>query len=39
MVEKKIISKNVMLGDMNVGKTTLVYAFMGIQGPVKASVG
>ncbi len=39
MVEKKIVSKTVMLGDMNVGKTTLVSAFMNITGPVKASIG
>ena len=29
MVEKKVLAKVVMLGDMGVGKTTLLNSFMG----------
>lgn len=31
MVEKKVLAKVVMLGDMGVGKTTLLNSFMGGQ--------
>ncbi len=38
MVEKKVLSKVVLLGDMGVGKTTLLNSFMGA-GQAKATVG
>ena len=38
MVEKKVLSKVVLLGDMGVGKTTLLNSFMGA-GSAKATVG
>ena len=39
MVEKKVLSKVVMLGDINIGKTTLLNSFLGVTAPAKASVG
>ena len=38
MVEKKVLSKVVLLGDMGVGKTTLLNSYMGA-GAAKATVG
>ena len=39
MVEKKVLSKVVLLGDMGVGKTTLLNSFMGSGQAAKATVG
>jgi Ras-related protein Rab-7A len=39
MVEKKTLSKVVMLGDMGVGKTTLLNKFLGEKSSGKATVG
>lgn len=39
MVEKRILSKVVMLGDMGVGKTTLLNSFLGGKPTSKATVG
>ncbi len=39
MVEKKAMAKVVLLGEMGVGKTTLLNSFMGNQGVSKATVG
>jgi small GTP-binding protein len=39
MVEKKILSKVCMLGDMAVGKTTLLNSFLGGKPTGKATVG
>ena len=38
MVEKKVLTKVVLLGDMGVGKTTLLNSFMGA-GNKQATVG
>lgn len=38
MVEKKILSKVVMLGDMGVGKTTLLNKFLGVKSSGKATL-
>ena len=39
MVEKKVLTKVVLLGDMGVGKTTLLNSFMGGNQGSKATVG
>ena len=39
MVEKKVLSKVLMLGDINVRKTTLLNCFLGVTIPAKASLG
>ena len=39
MVEKKAMAKIVLLGEMGVGKTTLLNSFMGNQAAAKATVG
>jgi len=39
MVEKKILSKVVLLGSMGVGKTTLLNSFLGGKQAAKATVG
>ena len=39
MVEKKVLAKVIILGEMGVGKTALVNSFIGNSGKTKATVG
>jgi GTPase SAR1 family protein len=36
---KKVLSKVILLGDMNVGKTTLLNNYTAVKVPAKASIG
>lgn len=39
MVEKKVLSKVVILGNLGVGKTTILNSFLGVQQQTTATVG